>query len=173
MNKTEAQLPQTPWYKQFWPWALIGLPTSSIIFCTLFIYYAVTTRDTLVSDHYYKDGLAINEELNLEKEASNLGITANLYVKNNQPIVVKLNYEHPDKANILSYLNLKVSHATLAVKDFSTKLLPEASGAFSSTKSYNIKGHWFIEITPPDNSWRLKDEITLPTSKAILIKYRK
>jgi hypothetical protein len=173
MNIAEAQAPESPWYKQLWPWILIGLPVSSMIFCTFFIYYAVTTKDTLVSDHYYKDGLAINEELGLEKEASTLGITASLSIQEGQPIVVKLNYEKPNGAKILSYLNLKVSHATLASKDFAAKLLPEASGAFSSLKSYSITGHWFIEITPPDNSWRLKDEITLPSSKPILVQYRR
>ena len=64
----------TPWYKQFWPWFLIGLPAAAVIASMHMLYVAATGADQLVRQDYYKDGLAINERLALIENAEKLGV---------------------------------------------------------------------------------------------------
>ena len=47
-----------PWYKQFWPWFLIAIPTSSFIMAYFIVKFATNTQDSLVVDDYYKEGKA-------------------------------------------------------------------------------------------------------------------
>ncbi len=71
MSETQAV---TPWYKQFWPWFLIGLPATAVVASMHMLYVAATGADQLVRQDYYKDGLAINERLALIEKANTLGV---------------------------------------------------------------------------------------------------
>ncbi|MEM7209241.1 MAG: FixH family protein [Pseudomonadota bacterium] len=53
----------TPWYKQFWPWAIIAIPATTVVACIIMITLAIKTDDGLVSGDYYREGLTINERL--------------------------------------------------------------------------------------------------------------
>jgi len=170
MTKKTATLP--PWYKQLWPWVLIGVPLAAIIVSGVLIYFAVTTKDTLVSDHYYKDGLAINEVLDLEQKAKDLGLSIQLNISQEKPVVARLHFKNRSNKSPIPFLKIKFNHPTLANRDHSFKLLPDASGAFSSTNAANMSGHWFVEVTPSDNSWRVKGEIILPSSTSITLSPR-
>ena len=59
-----------PWYRQFWPWALIALPLATVLACTATILIAIHTDDGLVSDDYYKEGLSINRRMREDREAN-------------------------------------------------------------------------------------------------------
>ena len=63
-----------PWYKQFWPWFLIILRSIAVVASLTSVGIAVVNRDSLVRDNYYKDGLAINTELDQDKTAMARGI---------------------------------------------------------------------------------------------------
>ena len=39
----------TPWYKQFWPWVLIGLPTSVVIASVVTYFLAINGMDSVIS----------------------------------------------------------------------------------------------------------------------------
>lgn len=50
-----------PWYRQFWPWFIIALPTSAVIASFISLWLAVSHPDQLiVSDDEYQQ---IKEEL--------------------------------------------------------------------------------------------------------------
>ena len=65
-----------PWYRQFWPWVLIGLPGSVVVAGLTTVWIAVQNADSLVVDDYYKDGLAINQQLDKQERARALGLSA-------------------------------------------------------------------------------------------------
>ena len=69
-----------PWYRQFWPWFLILLPASVVVAGLSTLYIANRHADDLVVDDYYKDGLAINRQLEKKQRANVLGITAQLTI---------------------------------------------------------------------------------------------
>ena len=66
----------TPWYKQFWPWVLIGLPTSVVIASVVTYFLAINGMDSVISKDYYKEGLAVNADLERDKKAVALGLSA-------------------------------------------------------------------------------------------------
>ncbi|MBQ0721405.1 MAG: FixH family protein [Gammaproteobacteria bacterium] len=70
--------PAPPWYRQFWPWFLIALPASVVVAGFFTLYLAIKYSDDLVSDNYYRDGLAINLQLNQDVRATELALSARL-----------------------------------------------------------------------------------------------
>ncbi|MCH1414054.1 MAG: FixH family protein, partial [Glaciecola sp.] len=76
MSNTDPSSDNNPWYKQFWPWFLIIVPLSSMIFSLNYAKLAVTTQNDLVVDEYYKEGRGINTRLDKFERALQLGIDA-------------------------------------------------------------------------------------------------
>ena len=64
------------WYQQFWPWFLIALPGTVVVACFYTLYIALTYPHSMVDDSYYKEGLAINKTLAQDREATALGLRA-------------------------------------------------------------------------------------------------
>ncbi len=69
-----------PWYRQFWPWFLIALPATVVVAGFVTLYIANRHADDLVVDDYYKDGLAINQQLEKKAQAEAAGLSASLLV---------------------------------------------------------------------------------------------
>lgn len=75
---TDSVAAPVAWYKQFWPWFLIGLPAAAVIASMHLIYVALNGADQLVRQDYYKEGLAINESLTKIERAKQLGINVDV-----------------------------------------------------------------------------------------------
>ena len=114
------------WYKQFWPWFLMGLPASVVVACGFTIYLALSSPFALVSDDYYKDGLGINRNLDQVRVAQELGIEASVTIAL-QGIWVDLNLPET------KLQNLELIHATDPSKDMG--FVPEQIGPLR----YNIE----------------------------------
>jgi copper chaperone CopZ len=69
-----------PWYAQFWPWVLIGLPAISVVFSVATLVVAIRNGDSLVRDDWYTRGLAINRDLGRAEAAVRLGVGATVNV---------------------------------------------------------------------------------------------
>ncbi len=70
----------TPWYREPWPWILIALPATAVVAGIVTAVIAVRGFDGLVEADYYKQGLAINQELGRSTNARELGIVARLSI---------------------------------------------------------------------------------------------
>lgn len=68
-----------PWYRQFWPWALMAGPAVVVVAGFVTLWFAVKSPDALVVDDYYKEGKAINAALHRDQKAAELGLTAKLH----------------------------------------------------------------------------------------------
>ncbi len=73
---TSMTAPVTPWYRQPWPWFLISLPAIAVVGGLTTFYLAARGWDGPVVEDYYKQGLAINEELTRSTRAAELGLEA-------------------------------------------------------------------------------------------------
>lgn len=69
---------EPPWYRQPWPWFLISLPAIAVIAGLITYFIAARGFDGPVVADYYKQGLAINEELGRSARARELGIEAQI-----------------------------------------------------------------------------------------------
>jgi hypothetical protein len=70
----------TPWYRQAWPWFLISLPAIAVVGSLFTAVLAVRTYDGPVTADYYKQGLAINDEVARADLARDLGLQASVVV---------------------------------------------------------------------------------------------
>lgn len=142
-----------PWYRQFWPWFLIALPGSVVIAGISMVVVANRHADDLVVDQYYKDGLAINRQLEKQARASEIGIDADLLLVDER-VQVRLTGEATDTVAPLT-LGLRLSHPLEADRDFSVTLDRVAPalyvGALPSPAAVNW--HWTLE--PDSERWRL------------------
>jgi hypothetical protein len=42
---TDLSAIEPPWYKQFWPWVLIALPSSAVIACAITLWFILQAPD--------------------------------------------------------------------------------------------------------------------------------
>ncbi len=86
LDKDRTCQPNTagePWYRQFWPWFLLALPAAVVCASLYTLVLANRHGDQLVSDNYYRDGLAINERLSQDERARVLGLSARIEFADN------------------------------------------------------------------------------------------
>ena len=51
-----------PWYKEFYVWMVIAGPLSAVLACAVTAVYILQGPDAVVSENYYKEGLALAKE---------------------------------------------------------------------------------------------------------------
>lgn len=65
-----------PWYRQFWPWALMAGPAAVIVAGAVTLWLALRTPEALVVDDYYKQGKAIHLLMQRDQTARDWGLQA-------------------------------------------------------------------------------------------------
>lgn len=167
--KLDEQQAIEPWYRQFWPWFIFGLPATVVIACMVTIYIAVSNPDSLVKDDYYREGLAINRDLAAQQAATALGVQALLRVNTlttdvsvklqgkfvSPPEQLTLQFIHPNDAKFDIVVSLYATNTQLYIGE-----LPAA-----------VNGRWHLQLNPSDTKeWQLKktvqinDELTIELS---------
>lgn len=150
-----------PWYRQPWLWFLLSVPIASVILSSIMVTVAVSSRDSMVSDNYYKDGMAINQTIGQDQAADRLQLQPALSIDANGMIVLAfdaaLNPPEP-------WLMLKIIHPTLGDRDVELKLLPTESG-FSAELPAPLQGRWILDLYSHDKAWRIREQIEIPLSE--------
>ena len=150
-NETQIK----PWYKQFWPWFVISLPASAVVAGIITVFIAFDNADSLVVDDYYKAGLAINDQVQLQKNALNYGYAAILKRLPDNRLFLKFDNATPES----QYLELKWIHPVDSDKDFSIILNRQKDGSFQNKSINNFAGRWYLRLSQADD-WLLKSEIS-------------
>ena len=52
-----------PWWKEFYVWLVIAGPLSAVIACVITAVYILQGPDALVSEDYYREGIALSLEV--------------------------------------------------------------------------------------------------------------
>jgi hypothetical protein len=146
-----------PWYRQFWPWFIFGLPGVVVIAGLTTWWIAEENADYLVADDYYQQGLAINRELEKQRRAEALGLQAELAYDGNA-IDVTLGGE-ADPAALILY----ISHPLDAKRDRELLLPRIAVGHYRSPVALEGSARWLWQLQPanPAEGWRLDGELRL------------
>ena len=161
MQMKNEILDTEPWYKQFWPWVLIGLPGSVVIACIVTIIIAFKTHDGMVVDDYYKAGLAINQSLERDQNATALGISAVLRLS---PEADLLELQLAGNAKP-GKVRLQLSHATLDDFDQNLDLSVTGNEVIRAEIAPLREGRWYLQLVSESESWRVSGKLDIPGGK--------
>ncbi|WP_237363558.1 FixH family protein [Vibrio marisflavi] len=154
---------EKPWYKQFWPWFLIILPLIVVIWTIATVVVFSNNSVSLVTEDYYKKGKGINIDISKINVAKTLGLSVSL-TSNDDSIDFKL-----IKGQLEHYPAIKVlfAHRTLPNRDFSKILTSDANGNYRVPLDRELKGPWFIEISPHDDAWLIQGRVNFPVASSM------
>jgi uncharacterized protein len=166
---------EPPWYRQPWPWFLIALPATAVVAGLITATLAVRGFDGPVAADYYRQGLAINEEVARAQLARELGLLARVELAD---IVdgsrVRVEVQARERLPAEAAMRLRLVHpgrpsadrlAVLARQDVSADgqaavyvgSLQSADAASGATAG-NTVVTWQVILETPQ--WRIDDSIT-------------
>ena len=151
----------TPWYKQFWPWFLLGLLFTSIFGSSTLAVMAVRTADGLVQQDYYEHGRAINMVLAKQQRAHDLNLAAEIRIDPmTSDIIVQLQGDdRPEQ------LFLKLIFPTQGNRDQEMTLEHVRDGRYLGQAPDNLRYRWYLQLHPSEvePAWRLVGEGSFPS----------
>jgi hypothetical protein len=141
-----------PWYREPWPWVLLGLPLTAVIagFVTLVI--AVRHEDGLVAEDYYKQGLAINRRLERERRAAELDLQAHITFGQRRATLDLSGQTSP------AGLRVRFIHPTRSGNDREVPAMRTSAGVYEVALPDLDTGRWRVQIEDFDGTWRLSGD---------------
>lgn len=155
-----------PWYREPWPWILMAGPFVVVVAALVTAWIAVKTNDGLVTEDYYKKGLAINQTLLRSEQARKVGLVAGVRIAAG---TLSVRLRAADSHFVLPPTVLAtISHPTRAGLDQSG-LLVRAGDIYTGTVRLPAAGHWLILLEDEKKTWRLLGNVVLPANGETLI----
>jgi hypothetical protein len=142
-----------PWYREPWPWLLMSGPAAVLLAGGATMWIAFASADGLVAEDYYKQGLGINRVLAREEAAREMGLDAQVSLRDGK-ITVNLKGQEPEA------LFVRLAHATRAGFDQRLRLAPVRAGVYEAQLPPLAPGHWHLTIEDPRGAWRIVKEIS-------------
>lgn len=158
MNEAVAA---NPWYREPGPWLLMAGPLVVVVASFVTLFLAIRSNDGLVSEDYYKRGLAINQTLARSERAQALGIEAGIRLSA-EGISIRLTAKAPFFVPPES-LSVTLSHPTRAGLDQSL-VLQRQGASYQGKFRLPSAGHWVVLLKDGEQTWRLMGNIVLPAS---------
>ncbi|GHD53463.1 FixH family protein [Halomonas sp. NyZ770] len=163
-----SDTPIQPWYKQFWPWFLLALLSSSIVVSITFAVLSIKTADGMVvQEDYYEHGKAINMVLAKQERANELGLSAELRI---DPLTsdIVLDLTGDDRPETL-YLTL--IFPTQDDRDQEFVLQHVREGRYITQGPDNLRYRWYIQLQPQQTEadWRLIGEARFPNEESVAL----
>jgi uncharacterized protein len=168
ISLTDRHNSDTPWYAQRWPWLIMLGPFLVVLAASYSGWIAFTRQDAMVVDDYYKQGLAINQDLRRDAAAANLGLTFNVrYDAAAGRLIGSLSsFSQPIPGKIRIYL----AHSTQPEKDIQLVAQADRQGAFNVALPSLDKARWQVLVEDDNRDWRLTGAWMWPQQAAIEIK---
>lgn len=165
-NSDSATAKARPWYREPWPWILAAGPFIVVVAGIYTAWLAIKSNDGLVTDDYYKKGLAANQTIARNELATSLGLLAGVRITEDR-MQVRLQSASP--AFVMPpTLAVSISHPTRAGLDQARILVRDAKG-YSGEVRLPAAGHWLVLLEDEAKSWRLMGNMILPSNGEAMI----
>jgi uncharacterized protein len=163
-NRMNTQSQDTrPWYKEPIMWLVCGIPVIAIGWGGVMITLAVSSKDSLVSDSYYKDGVSFTENVEMDNKAKRLQVKAQLVFTNDEVRIHLDGYfdQYPD------VLSLQLIHPTLQDQDSTVLLQRTADGNYVGLPDITLPSRRHIWLQSPEQGWRIRLTDTIQPDQVI------
>lgn len=156
----------SPWYRQFWPWFIIALPFTAVVASIATLIIAARDPDGLVVDDYYKQGLAINQTLERDRQAQALGLSGLVRVDGARLVMTLSGL--PANADGQDF-ELRLIHPTRPHLDRSIALARDGVNQWSAVLDSIAPGRWHVQLESPRGNWRIAGRLALPEQQQALL----
>ena len=141
-------------------------PVSAVLAGAMMLWLAIVSYDGLVSDDYYKRGLAINQVLRRDERAAELGYRAQASLSADGTRV-QVRLVSSERMTPPETLLLRLTHPTRAGHDQIAILEPRSLGVYEAHLDALNEGRWRVSIGDSAGTWRLAGTWYLPQQRAI------
>jgi hypothetical protein len=154
-----------PWYRFPLVWMMVAIPLAAVVMGVVMIYLAVTTYDGLVVDDYYKQGLEINQVLDRQRHALELGLQATLQLGDANR-VVNIRFNKGGLADYPETLTLSLQHATRQDSDVQVSLNHGLDDQYIGQLPFSLMpGIWYFTIA--SEQWKISAREKIKTGSTI------
>ena len=141
-----------PWYREPLVWLVIAIPALAVVVGLSMLGYSIASYDGLVVDDYYKEGKAINQRLERQRRAAELGLEARLEFRpdlGQLSLVLDGNpgLAYPDR------LRLSFHHSTRSNLDAITEPVRSGDRLYSSPLPQLVNGKWYVVLE--NEQWKM------------------
>lgn len=166
MTKLTDQQPAKPWFKEPWLLFLIALPAIVVIASLNLVFVSFDKADSIVVDNYYKEGLAINQQMADLEQAKKLNLEITLHVDGD---VLEAEVSPALNENITT-LDMALRHPLDHRFDQSLTLSRDSLGNFNTILPEIKAGNWYLTVSSStsEKPWRIKQRIQFPQAKLSL-----
>jgi uncharacterized protein len=155
-----------PWYREPWPWILAAGPFIVVIAGIYTAWLAVKSNDGLVTDDYYRKGLAANQTIARSEEAARMGLAAGIRIAGD---TLSVRLRASDKGFVMPpTLAVTITHPTRAGLDQS-RVLARGGDLYAGEFRLPAAGHWLVLLEDERKTWRLMGNVVLPANGETLI----
>lgn len=155
-----------PWYREPWPWILAAGPFIVVIAAFYTAWLAVKSNDGLVTDDYYRKGLAANQTIARSEQAAKMGLVAGVWITSD---TLSVRLQASDAGFVMPpTLAVTISHPTRAGLD-QFRMLVRDGALYTGTVRLPAAGHWLVLLEDERRTWRLMGNVILPANGETLI----
>lgn len=152
-----------PWYRQFWPWFIIGILVFAVVIGLGLLFIAIANQDSMVRDNYYKEGRAINMHLGRDHLARELGLQASFSI---DALTGEISLILDGQLQPMpSALQLDLMSPTHAERDMQVQLYQVSDNQYAGQLAHSLSGRVYVDLSDPqlpgENGWRLTDELQI------------
>lgn len=153
----------TPWYKEPMVLLVAGIPLIAVFWGVVMLKLAFGTKDSLVSDSYYKDGVSYTENMEVAEKAKRLQIQADAIFSDNEISLTLGGYldEKPQT------LQLQLIHPTLQDKDVTVLMQLMPDGTYKGVNEVVLPSRRHLWLQSPEQGWRVRTTEILEAGKTV------
>lgn len=176
MNETTEEIVK-PWYRQFWFWFVFSPLIYIVIMCSVTVTIALKGADDVIIDNYYKEGRMINQALEQDKRAQELGLSGELSFDRTIGEISLTIANPPTDATLMpEQLLLMMGHPVKAAKDQLITLTAIAPGKYRGELVTEPDYSWYLTLYPikdlalrKEAAWTLSGEIDFRAAEKTLL----